>query len=685
MPRVLTLLILALLCAPATASAAGLDLGTQARLQIVAAGTNDATGQSVSGAGDVNGDGHDDVIVGSYGADNTSRTESGSAYVIYGTTGQSTLDLADGVAAPRGFRIDGAVAGDEAGFSVSGAGDVNGDGYDDVIIGAILADNNGRSNSGSAYVVYGAASQGTLDLSTLTPARGFRIDGGAASDTAGLSVSDAGDVNGDGRDDVIIGAQADNNGRLDSGSAYVVYGAANESALDLGALPPARGFRLDGATAGETAGRSVSTAGDVNGDGYGDVMIGASRADNNGRSDSGSAYVVYGKASPSTLDLAALTTTGGFRLDGAVTGDLAGEVAGAGDVNGDGFDDVMLGAPEADPYSRSNAGSVYVIYGAASQTAPTLVDGPAPGRGFRLDGAAFGDFLGQGLSAAGDVNSDGRDDLIVGAYAADPNGKNAAGSAYVIYGASTLATRDLLSDLSATAGFRLDGSVGNSSTGLSVAGAGDVDGDGRDEVVVGGPGAGVNDFIISTGLAYVASADFLPVVAYDRRITAEVGVPLNATPDRLDVSPSATLSIAPALPAWLAFDTKTGQLSGTPTAVAAGDYTVTVQDPARGFAQARFRLSVVSATGPQGPVGPAGPQGPPGPAGQDGAAGPAGPAGPTGPVGPTGDTGAAGAPGARGPAGPRGKVTCKVTGRKKPKVTCKVRSGATRKAHRRRR
>jgi hypothetical protein len=171
---------------------------------------------------------------------------------------------------------------------VAGAGDVNGDGRDDVIIGAPAADNNVRTSSGSSYVVYGSQSPATLDLNALGAAQGFRLDGAAASDVSGSSVAGAGDVNGDGRDDVIVAAP-----RNGSGSSYVVYGSQSPGTVDLNALGAAQGFRIDGAAAGDQSGTAVAGAGDVNGDGRGDVILGAYFAGNNGRFHSGSSYVVY--------------------------------------------------------------------------------------------------------------------------------------------------------------------------------------------------------------------------------------------------------------------------------------------------------------------------------------------------------------------------------------------------------
>jgi len=350
-----------------SATPSNVDLNTlgAAGFRIDGAAASDNSGYSVAGAGDINGDGGDDVIIGAPDADNNSRNTSGSSYVVYGSATPTNVDL--NTLGAAGFRIDGAAAGDYSGRSVAGAGDINGDGKDDVIIGAPYADNNSRNYSGSSYVVYGSATPGNVDLSVLGAA-GFRIDGAATNDYSGGSVAGAGDVNGDGKDDVIIGAPyADNNSRTDSGSSYVVYGSATPTNVDLSALGAA-GFRIDGAAAYDRSGRSVAGAGDVNGDGGDDVIIGAPGADNNSRTDSGSSYVVYGSATPTNVDLNTLGAAG-FRIDGAAAYDYSGRsVAGAGDVNGDGGDDVIIGAPDADNNSRSNSGSSYVVYGSATTT-----------------------------------------------------------------------------------------------------------------------------------------------------------------------------------------------------------------------------------------------------------------------------------------------------------------------------
>jgi hypothetical protein len=332
----------------------------------------------------------------------------------------------------NGFRLDGATAGDTAiGISVASAGDVNGDGFADIIIGAPGADPHGLF-SGSSYVVLGKASgfSASIDLSSLNGTNGFRLDGVAAGDHSGQSVAGAGDVNGDGFADVIIGAFAADPHGSQSGSSYVVFGKASGFAatFDLSTLNGSNGFRLDGVG---DSGRSVASAGDVNGDGFADVIIADPRA-----SASGSSYVVFGKASGfrAAINLSSLDGTNGFRLDGVAAGDgiFGISVAGAGDVNGDGFADVIIGVPGADPHGRYS-GSSYVVFGKASgfQAAINLssLDGT---NGFGLYGVAVRDLSGYTVAGAGDVNGDGFDDVIVGALLAAPHGSD-SGSSYVVF------------------------------------------------------------------------------------------------------------------------------------------------------------------------------------------------------------------------------------------------------------
>jgi hypothetical protein len=395
----------------------------------------------------------------------------------------------------NGFRLNGTIQ-EDSGYSVSAAGDVNGDGFVDLLVGA-PGPGTDRSLIGSSYVVFGQAKRfaATLDLSTLDGTNGFRLSGAAAMDYSGISVSTAGDINGDGLADLVIGAWgADPNGKGKAGSSYVVLGKASgfDSSLDLSTLNGANGFRLDGAAAGDYSGRSVSAAGDVNGDGFGDLIVGAKGASPNGNSVAGSSYVVFGKASgfAASLALSSLNGTNGFRLDGTAMGNGQSgfSVDAAGDVNGDGFADLIVGAPTANPSdAKWMAGFSYVVFGKASGFAATLdlaaLDGS---NGFQLDGVAAFDMSGLSVSTAGDVNGDGFADFIVGARAASPNGKLGAGASYVVFGkASGFAATLDLSTLNGANGFRLDGAATSDGSGVSVSEAGDVNGDGFSDLLVG--------------------------------------------------------------------------------------------------------------------------------------------------------------------------------------------------------
>ena len=522
--------------------------------------TGDMSGRSVASAGDINGDGFDDLLIGApyaYGNDNA-KGGAGESYVVFGKAAGwgGPIELAAVAAGVGGFVLYGrdgyrryngwTYFGDNSGFSVASAGDINGDGFHDLIIGAFGGDAaaNLKDRAGDSYVVFGKASGwgAPVDLSTIASGTGgFVIYGEDVYDWSGFSVASAGDVNGDGFDDLIIGApfagDADNLKRR-AGDSYVVFGKASGwgAPIDLGTIAAGDGgFVIHGQDGGSYSGFSVASAGDLNGDGFDEIIIGTSGSGKNSGPD---AYVVFGKASGwgAAIDLTDVAAgNGGFVINGEGSYDFSGRsVASAGDVNGDGFADLIIGAPLGNAANnlKERAGNSYIVFGKASDWGPALdlTTIAAGNGGFVIYGRDVSDWSGWSVASAGDVNGDGIDDLIIGTFA--------AGESYVVFGKSSGwgAAIDLTTIAAGVGGFIVNGRDVIDSSGLAVASAGDINGDGFDDLIIGAPFA----FAADNATRYAGES----YVVFGRDFTGTVTHAGTAVADALTGTASADVIVA---------------------------------------------------------------------------------------------------------------------------------------------
>ena len=533
-------------------------------------GFSDTTSYSVSVAGDVTGDGIDDLLISAYGGDPGGRFDAGEVYLLSGAD-LAALDIADGTAdfviqlaninaTGTSFRFNGIDAGDRAGLDVTGIGDVDNDGRQDLVISAPRSDPNGP-DSGETYLISGAdlqalddatanggtAGDGTIELADVAAAGpgSYQINGVSAGDFATSDFSSILDFNGDGIQDVLFGVG-------DAGNVYVLSGAHlaqldgnGDGVIELADAPLAdEWYKIEG-TQDELFGLQVD------GSTIGNILISAIEADPNGQADAGQVYLVAG-SDLDTLDDA--TTNGGtagdnvieaenisggassYQINGSGAGDLVGRgVAFVGDVTGDGIEDFLIGAPGADPNGAADAGEAYLISGAdlpALDAADGVVDGiieianvAATGTSYQFNGETAGDNAGWSVSEVGDVDGDGLADLLIGAPFSDAGGAD-SGAVYFISGGDLAAldaadgTVDGIIGLehvaaSGAASYQINGIDPGDWAGLSIDGNGDPTNDTVNDLLIGAQradpngnsGAGETYLLSGSDLAFLDAAD----------------------------------------------------------------------------------------------------------------------------------------------------------------------------------
>ncbi|MEM6297657.1 MAG: hypothetical protein AAF740_03105 [Bacteroidota bacterium] len=490
---------------PAEIELSGLD-GTNG-FTLANSTASDNFGYSVSGAGDVNGDGLDDFIASVPFRDPNGVVNSGTSYVLFGTPNNfgSNEFLLPNLNGSDGFAINGVDRDDYSGIDVSSAGDFNGDGFDDLLVIASR-----RNRSGRAYIVFGKSGGFGADfnLSSIDGTNGFTVTDIPAPFRNGFRASDLGDVNGDGYDDIIVGSEFVTVGiNGNTGRAYVVFGtatSASSSSISVNSLDGTNGFSVTGRDRSTQTGSDVSSAGDINGDGYNDILIGASTATPNNKGQAGEAYIIFGKSTPfnAGINLASLQSSDGFTIQGRVAGERTGtSVSSAGDVNADGYDDIILGAPR----SGSTTGRAYLIFGKSTPFGSTFDLASINGTDATIL-IGEGGYAGTSVSLAGDINSDGFDDVIIGADRFNrPNPGYAAdiGRSYVMFGTNAAFSLSFqLSSLNGTNGFKVNGANASDFSGQSVSNLGDFNGDGGDDLSIGAKFA-----TGSRGRAYIIYGD----------------------------------------------------------------------------------------------------------------------------------------------------------------------------------
>ncbi len=418
---------------------------------------SDVAGTRVAFGGDVDGDGDDELLISSTGA----ATSSGRIYVVAGSpSGNGALSSSTYYS----YFYTGAATGDQLGTGLAAGLDTDDDGYGDLLVGAPY-NNDGGGDAGAAYLIDGPLpASGTMSASIYAA----ELTGLAGGDYAGIAVLGAGDVNGDGNDDVVIGAEKGDSGGSNGGDAYLILGP-----LASGGLGAAAESTWGGSYSGEKAGKALA-AGDVDGDGTPDLFIGAPSARVGSSSNSrGRSYVMFG---PATTE-GELSDVADVDLQGAADDDTSGTSLACGDVDGDGADDLLVGAPGVDA-GASGGGAAYLVLGGSSLPSAALTLSSAD---VVLTGVAASDAAGTTVAAA-DLTGDGLAEILVGAPGADGSGTD-RGRVYLFFG------EDVASGSLSGANVIYSGEANSDALGSSLAAGGDADEDGYLDLLFGAPSA----------------------------------------------------------------------------------------------------------------------------------------------------------------------------------------------------